>query len=67
MPHDRYGKELKVGDSVLVPCNVVSVSPGEEACNVTVEPSLMPEGVSYKPTIVLNSKQIEKVEPPKTE
>lgn len=35
--HDAKGRELKVGDTVIVPCRVVSVSPGAEFCNVSIE------------------------------
>jgi hypothetical protein len=38
--HDANGTELKVGDKVLIPGEVISLSPGENYCNVTVRTTL---------------------------
>ena len=35
--HDRNGTPLKVGDVVTVKMKIVSASPGEDYCNVTLE------------------------------
>lgn len=35
--HDHKGRELKVGDRVLIPCVITSRSATDEYCNVTVE------------------------------
>lgn len=35
--HDKNGNELKVGDTVMVPMTITSISPGEEYCNCTLE------------------------------
>lgn len=34
--HDAKGRELEIGDIVIVPCRVESVSPGAEFCNVSI-------------------------------
>lgn len=39
--HDFNGTPLKVGDKVMIPCEVKALSEGnEEFCNVTVETEL---------------------------
>lgn len=35
--HDKKGRELKVGDTVLIPAKITSVSPSEDYCNVAAE------------------------------
>ncbi len=57
MPHDRDGKELKVGDTVYIPARIVKIELTEDYCNVTVETSqrMPPHGTVT--TLVLNSKQ----------
>jgi hypothetical protein len=62
MPHDRDGKILNVGDRINIPCNIKSITTSEELCNVTVETAqpMFPE--TYRTTLVLNSKQVVKVE-----
>ncbi len=35
--HDANGTPLKKGDSVLIPAEIVDLSPGEEFCNVSLE------------------------------
>lgn len=34
--HDAKGRQLQLGDVVLMPATVTDISPGEEYCNVTV-------------------------------
>lgn len=64
--HDRNGSPLKVGDLVMVPCRVTSVSDGVETyCNVTVQTVIpMFTGDESKPghrdSITLNARQVEK-------
>jgi hypothetical protein len=41
MPHDRDGHELKVGDTVLVPCKVKAIHLTEDYCNVDLETARM--------------------------
>jgi hypothetical protein len=36
MPHDKNGKEVKVGDKVLVEMTVEAVYPGADTCNVSL-------------------------------
>lgn len=33
--HDAKGRELKVGDTVLIPAKITQLSPGEDYCNVS--------------------------------
>lgn len=35
--HDHYGRELKVGDFVLIPARIVDLQPTPDFCNVTLE------------------------------
>jgi len=35
--HDALGRELKIGDYVLIPARITDLSPGEDYCNVSVE------------------------------
>lgn len=58
MPHDRDGKLLGVGDSILVPARITGIHDTEEYCNVTLE-TLQPmfPGDS-RSTITLNAKQV---------
>lgn len=59
MPHCMRGHELKVGDRVLVPAIVVSVSPGEDYCNVTVQTAhTMPPYPDSPTSVTLNTKQV---------
>lgn len=57
--HDKNGTELKVGDVVLIPAIIKSLSPSEEYCNVSVEtlhgrrPDGIPETFSAINTAVL--------------
>jgi hypothetical protein len=62
MPHDKNGALISEGDKVLVRCTVKSVTPGEEYCNVTLETVEPMYPSTNKDTIVLNAKQVERVE-----
>jgi len=48
--HDAKGRELHVGDSVLIPCVITDLQAFEEYCNVTVETKLgrRPDGLKEK-------------------
>jgi len=35
--HDAKGRELKVGDTVLVPATITALHPTEDYCNVSAE------------------------------
>lgn len=35
--HDKNGTPLKVGDVVMIPAKITSLSAGEDFCNVAVE------------------------------
>lgn len=37
MPHDFAGKELQVGDEVLLRAKVTAITATEDYCNVTIE------------------------------
>lgn len=45
--HDAKGRELKVGDKVLIPGVVTFLSPSEDYCNVNIETDFgrRPDGV----------------------
>lgn len=59
MPHCMRGRELKEGDQVLIPAVVVSVSPGDEYCNVTVKTAhTMPPYPDSPTSVTLNTKQV---------
>lgn len=38
--HDALGKQLKVGDHVIIMAKVTHLDPSEEFCNVSVESTL---------------------------
>lgn len=59
MPHCMRGNLLKEGDLVLVPAIVVSVSPGDDYCNVTVKTAhTMPPYPDSPTSVTLNTKQV---------
>lgn len=62
MPHCAKGRELKKGDRVLVECEVTDVQAGVEYCNVTLKTVRPMPPYTDGTTIVLNTKQTEKVE-----
>lgn len=57
--HDAKGRELQVGDTVLVPCKIKSLAKTEDFCNVNLEtiggraPDGIPNSIGY-----INTKQI---------
>lgn len=61
MPHDRDGNELKVGDTVSVPCVVKSICVGEY-CNTSLETvEVMPGNGTPTQISAINCKQVVKV------
>lgn len=36
MPHDTKGRELQVGDKVILEGEITAVYPGADMCNVTI-------------------------------
>lgn len=62
MPHDAKGNLLNIGDTVNVRCQVKEIHLGEEFCNVTLETNLPMFPTDNLTTIVLNAKQVFKVE-----
>lgn len=58
MPHDRDGKLLGVGDSVLIPARIVSITDTEEYCNVSLETSQPMFPGDSRSSITLNAKQV---------
>jgi hypothetical protein len=57
MPHDKRGEELKVGDTVMVPCRVKAIHLTEEYCNVDLETKLPMPPLDSVQTFTLNSRQ----------
>lgn len=62
MPHCNKGRELKVGDRVMIECVVESVQPAVDYCNVTVRTVRPMPPYTDGTTITLNTKQTESVE-----
>lgn len=62
MPHDRNNQELKAGDRVNIACVVKEVHTGTDYCNITLETVEPMYPGNHKTTLVLNTKQVEKVE-----
>ncbi len=58
--HDRKKHPLKVGDVVVVPAVITSVSEGE-FCSLTVKTKYPMPGNGEPTTITLNTKQVYKV------
>lgn len=56
--HDINGNPINVGDTVLVPCAVKSVTGGEEYCNIMVETREVMFPGNYKVSIALNARQV---------
>jgi hypothetical protein len=57
MPHDKRGEELRVGDTVLVPCVVKAIHLTADYCNVDLETKEPMHPFAQKTALVLNSKQ----------
>lgn len=60
MPHDKNGAPLKVGDKVTVECEVTSVQPGTDYCNLSVKTVEPMHPGKEATTITLNTKQVVK-------
>jgi hypothetical protein len=62
--HDAKGRELKVGDRVMVPCEVKGVYSTPDFCNVTLEGlATMPPSHTSKITVTANTKQVLRANP----
>lgn len=57
MPHDKRGTELKVGDTVMVPCRVKAIHLTEDYCNVDLETALTMPPRDTRQAFTLNSRQ----------
>ena len=57
MPHDKRGEELKVGDTVMVPCRVKAIHLTEDYCNVDLETKLPMPPTGTVQALTLNSRQ----------
>ncbi len=66
MPHDRDGRVINPGDTVLVPCRVLVVHNGEEYCNVDLETSQPMYPGDSRTKIVLNARQVVLASTPRT-
>jgi acyl dehydratase len=60
VPHDKNGKEVKVGDTVTVTAKVLTVQPSEEYCNLGLETVEPMHPSDTKTSLTLNAKQVEK-------
>jgi hypothetical protein len=59
--HDAKGRELKVGDRVMLPCTVIRLGDAEGYCNVSIlsEATMPPEHKGSRISIgAVNTKQI---------
>lgn len=56
--HDFAGRPLAVGDRVLVPFKITSVSANDEYCNVTLETEAVMFPSDRKTTLTANTKQV---------
>jgi hypothetical protein len=57
MPHDTRGTELKVGDTVMVPCCIRAIHLTADFCNVDLETTEGMPPLLKTSTLTLNSKQ----------
>jgi len=58
MPHDLNGKLIEVGNVVLIPCKVKSITMDENYCNLTVESVYSMPPNNTRNEWVLNTKQV---------
>jgi hypothetical protein len=56
--HDVNGAALKVGDRVLVECEVTMVSADQDYCNVTVQTVHGMPGNGLKTSMTVNTRQV---------
>lgn len=57
MPHDKRGEELKVGDTVMVPCRIKAIHLTEDYCNIDLETRLVMPPLDKTTQLTLNSRQ----------
>jgi hypothetical protein len=60
MPHDLNGTLLAVGDTVMVPCIITAIQPGEDYCNLSLETTEVMFPGTHKTSITANAKQVKK-------
>lgn len=53
--HDMKGRELKVGDRVLVPCRIKQITANDGYCNVTLESAVGRRPDGAKETLAINT------------
>ncbi len=58
MPHDKDGAELRVGDTVNIPCRVKAIHVTEDYCNVDLETLLEMPPTGHHSALTLNSRQV---------
>lgn len=60
MPHDSTGRELQVGDEVVIVCKVETIYPDAEFCNLTLK-SVEDRTDGSKETFSCQAKVVQKV------
>jgi hypothetical protein len=58
MPHTRTGKELQVGDRVLIEAVVEAIGTGEDYCNATVRTEIGRKPDGARDVFTLNAHQL---------
>ena len=58
--HDKFGREIKAGDLVLVPCVVRETYQTDEYCNVKVSTTEPMFPGNERTTMTLNTRQVVK-------
>jgi len=57
--HDAFGRELKVGDTVMMPFKVKQIHSSEEYCNCDIESiATMPGNESHTSLSAVNTQQV---------
>lgn len=56
--HDAFGRELNVGDRVMIPATIKSVTLDENYCNLTVELEASMPPYSHRDSQTVNAKQV---------
>jgi hypothetical protein len=61
--HDAFGREVKVGDTVMVPFKVTAVHASPEYCNVNLDTVASMPPYTYGNSMVANTKQTLRANP----
>lgn len=61
--HDAKGRELQVGDTVVIPAIITSVSPGDFCCLDVETVGVMPGNGTKNRICALNTKQVYRANP----